>query len=73
MANETFELEKFLLKTTDLHNNIEKDLSQELRNYSPRKQYYKTKCKIVLDFTVNLILPAIDECTDIYSGIRYFM
>ena len=33
----------------------------------------KTRAKITLDIFTNFILPAIDECTDLYSGIRFLL
>ena len=34
-------------------------------------QRTKLTCKILLDLTTNLVLPAIDEITDFMSGLRF--
>ena len=33
----------------------------------------KIRSKMCLDIITNFILPAVDECTDLYSGIRYLV
>ena len=34
---------------------------------------FKTRAKLTFDIFTNLILPAIDECTDLYSGLRFLL
>ena len=42
-------------------------------SYYLRDLDMKSAGKIGLDVTTNLILPAVDEVTDLISGIRYFV
>ena len=34
---------------------------------------FKIRSKMCLDIITNFILPAVDECTDLYSGVRYLV
>lgn len=69
-----------VLETNKLLNeDIEKDggHSTEVPSWRSNLQRHqhslKIKSKMSLDVITNFILPAVDECTDLYSGIRYLV
>ena len=71
MESENFEFNELTKPMTI--NDAENQPFRKTTSNDKTNQRIKTKGKIVLDYAVNFVLPAIDECTDLYSGIRYLV
>ena len=70
------ELTKALEINELLNEDIEKgdNQSNELPSWSSNLQHsLKIRGKMGLEVITNFLLPAVDECTDLYSGIRYLV